>query len=185
MGSGTQAPSARASRLHAARRQHGAHAQRGAVGIGDDYEADHLRKLVTPSSGAVLVPGHLDQLAATFGELVARIESFIATNAQLVVTLGEGVRARQLYRTLPQPAFIGDVAAAPEVDIRVGNVERDQTHAFLLAMVVPPPTHRTAASTCPVLNQSYQVSASGMAGESTPLRQGVRDDPRAAELPNL
>jgi large subunit ribosomal protein L7/L12 len=50
------------------------------------------------------------------------------------------VRARQLYRTLPQPAFIGDVpAAAPEVDIRVGNVERGQTHAFLLAMVVPPP----------------------------------------------
>jgi Ca-activated chloride channel homolog len=109
-----------------------------AVGIGDDYEADHLRKLVTPSSGAVLVPGHLGELAATFGELVARIESFVATNAQLVVTLGERVRGRQLYRTLPQPAFIGDVSA-PQVDIRVGNVERDQTHAFLLAMVVPPP----------------------------------------------
>jgi Ca-activated chloride channel family protein len=111
-----------------------------AVGIGDDYEADHLRKLVTPSSGAVLAPGHLDQLAATFGELIARVESFIATNAELVVTLGERVRARQLYRTLPQPAFIGDVSAgaAREVDIRVGNVERGQTHAFLLAMVVPP-----------------------------------------------
>ena len=111
-----------------------------AVGIGDDYEADHLRKLVTPSSGAVLAPSHLDQLAATFGELVARVESFVATNAQLVVTLGERVRARHLYRTLPQSAFIGDVSAATplEVDIRVGNVERDQTHAFLLAMVVPP-----------------------------------------------
>jgi Ca-activated chloride channel family protein len=111
-----------------------------AVGIGDDYEADHLRKLVTPSSGAVLAPGHLDQLAATFGELVARVESFVATNAQLVVTLGERVRARQVYRTLPQPAFVGDVSAEREVDIRVGNVERGQTHAFLLAMVAPPHT---------------------------------------------
>jgi ribosomal protein L7/L12/uncharacterized protein YegL len=111
-----------------------------AVGIGDDYEADHLRKLVTPSSGAVLAPGHLDQLAATFGGVVARVESFIATNAQLVVTFGERVRARQLYRTLPQPAFIGDVpaAAAREVELCVGNVERGQTHAFLLAMLVSP-----------------------------------------------
>jgi ribosomal protein L7/L12/uncharacterized protein YegL len=110
-----------------------------AVGIGDDYEADHLRKLVTPS-GAVLAPGHLDQLAATFGQLVARIESFIATNARLVVTLGERVRARQLYRTLPQPAFIDDASAtaAREVEICVGNVERGQTHAFLLAVIASP-----------------------------------------------
>ncbi|HEX8107800.1 MAG TPA: ribosomal protein L7/L12 [Kofleriaceae bacterium] len=111
-----------------------------AVGIGDDYEADHLRKLVTPSSGAVLAPGRLDQLAATFGELAARIERFVATSAQLAVTLGEGVRARQVYRALPQPAFIGDASAgtAREVELRVGNVERGQTHAFLLAIVVPP-----------------------------------------------
>jgi Ca-activated chloride channel family protein len=134
-----------------------------AVGIGDDYEADHLRKLVTPSSGAVLAPGHLDQLAATFGELVARIESFIATSAQLVVTLGEGVRARQLYRTLPQPAWIGDVSAAPEIDIRVGNVERGQTHAFLLAMVVPP--HGDPALEVARATLTFDVPALGLRGQ--------------------
>ena len=31
-----------------------------------------------------------------------------------------------------------------------------------VANVVPPPTQSTAASTWPVLNHSYQVSASGM-----------------------
>jgi Ca-activated chloride channel family protein len=136
-----------------------------AVGIGDDYEADHLRKLVTPSSGAVLAPGHLDQLAKTFGDLVARVESFIATNAELVVTLGERVRARHVYRTLPQPAFIGDVsgAAAREVDIRVGNVERGQTHAFLLAIVVPPrvdPALEVARATL-----TFDVPALGLRGQ--------------------
>src|SRR4030095_1582700 len=44
------------------------------------------------------------------------------------------------YRTQPQPGFVGDVSApaAREVDIRVGNVKRGQTHAFLLAMIVTP-----------------------------------------------
>jgi Ca-activated chloride channel homolog len=136
-----------------------------AVGIGDDYEADHLRKLVTPSSGAVLAPSHLHQLAATFGELVARVESFIATNAQLTVTLGERVRARHVYRTLPQPAFIGDAsaAAARAVDIRVGNVERGQTHAFLLAMIVSP--HIEPALEVARATLTFDVPALGLRGE--------------------
>jgi Ca-activated chloride channel family protein len=150
-----------------------------AVGIGDDYEADHLRKLVTPSSGAVLAPGHLDQLAATFGELVARVESFIATNAQLVVTLGERVRARQVYRTLPQPAFVGDVSAAErEVEIRVGNVERGQTHTFLLAMVVAPhadPTLEVARATL-----TFDVPALGLRGQYQELALHVA---RGADAP--
>lgn len=136
-----------------------------AVGIGDDYEADHLRKLVTPSSGAVLAPGHLDQLAATFGALVARVESVIATHAELAVTLGERVRARHIYRSLPQPAFLGDGAAAQagEVELRVGNVERGQTHAFVLALIVPPqvePTVEVARATL-----TFDVPALGLRGQ--------------------
>jgi ribosomal protein L7/L12/uncharacterized protein YegL len=141
-----------------------------AVGIGDDYEADHLRKLVAPSSGAVLAPSHVNQLAATFGELVARIENFVATNAQLVVALGDRVRARHLYRTLPQPAFIGDVslarpAATPGVDIRVGNVERDQTHAFLLAMVVSPSPHGDPDLEVARATLTFDVPALGLRGQ--------------------
>jgi Ca-activated chloride channel family protein len=136
-----------------------------AVGIGDDYEADQLRKLVTPSSGVVLAPGRLDQLAATFGDLIARVESFVATNAQLVVTLGDRVRARQLYRTLPQPAFIGDVSAATtrEVELRVGNVERGQTHAFLLSIVVPP--HADPAREVARATLTFDVPALGLRGQ--------------------
>jgi len=150
-----------------------------AVGIGDDYEADHLRKLVTPSSGAVLAPGHLDQLAATFGALVARVESFIATNAQLAVTLGERVRARQLYRTLPQPAFIGDVAAAAarEVELCVGNVERGQTHAFLLAMLVSP--HADPALEVARAVLTYDVPALGLRAQQQELTLRLAAGPGA------
>jgi ribosomal protein L7/L12/uncharacterized protein YegL len=136
-----------------------------AVGIGDDYEADQLRKLVTPSSGAVVAPGQLDRLAATVGELVARVERFVATSAQLVVVPGERVHARQLYRVLPQPAFIGEVspAAAREVDIRVGNVELGQTHAFLLTMVVPAHEDRAGEVARAIL--SFDVPALGLRGQ--------------------
>ena len=148
-----------------------------AVGIGDDYEADHLRKLVTPSSGTVLAPD-LHQLAATFGELVARIESFIATNARLVVALGERVRARHLYRTLPQPAFISDASAADRtVDITVGNVERGQTHAFLLAMIASlhaDPTLEVARATL-----TFDVPALGLRDQHQELALRVALGPDA------
>jgi len=131
-----------------------------AVGIGDDYQADQLRKLVTPSSGAVLAPGHLDQLAATFGELVARVERFVATGAQIAVTPGAGVQARQLYRALPQPAFVGDVSSATPVEIRVGNVELGQTQAFLLTLVVP--AHLDVAHEVARATLTFDVPALGL-----------------------
>jgi ribosomal protein L7/L12/uncharacterized protein YegL len=149
-----------------------------AVGIGDDYEADHLRKLVTPSSGAVLAPGHLHELAAMFGALIARVESFVATNARLAVVLGAAVRARQAYRTLPQPAFIGDVAAvAREVDLRVGNVERGQTHAFLLAMIVSP--HVDPALEVARATLTFDVPALGLRDQHQEIALRVAAGPEA------
>lgn len=156
-----------------------------AVGIGDDYEADQLRKLVTPSSGAVVAPGQLDRLAATVGELVARVERFVATSAQLVVVPGERVRARQLYRVLPQPAFIGEVsAAAREIDIRVGNVELGQTHAFLVTMVVPPHEDRAGEVVRAIL--SFDVPALGLRAQRQEIvlqvARGGDAQPAATEI---
>lgn len=144
-----------------------------AIGIGDDYEADQLRKLVTAASGAVLAPGHLDQLSTTFGELVARVESFVATNARLVVTFGERVRARQVYRTLPQPAFIGDGPAPPvrDVELVVGNVERGQTHAFLIATIASP--HGDAALEVARATLTFDVPALGLRGQREDIALAV------------
>lgn len=138
-----------------------------AVGIGDDYEADQLRKLVTPSSGAVLAPGRLDQLAATFGELIARVERFVATGAEIVVTPGDGVQPRQLYRALPQPGFIGDAPAAGAVDLRVGNVELGQTHAFLMTLVVP--AHADLTREVARATLTFDVPALGLRGQRQEL----------------
>jgi ribosomal protein L7/L12 len=109
---------------------------------------------------------------------VARVERFVATNAQLAVTLGARVRARQLYRTLPQPAFIGDAAAGTgDIELRVGNVERGQSHAFLVSMVVPAgvdPVREVARATL-----TFDVPALGLRAQRQELALHVALGPEA------
>jgi Ca-activated chloride channel family protein len=152
-----------------------------AVGIGDDYQADHLLKLVTPSSGSVFAPDHLEGLATIFGDFVARIESFVATNALLTVTLGEGVRPRRLFKTRPQQAYIGDlsVAAPREIEIRVGHVERGQTIAYLIALLAP----ATATPTLDIARATltFDVPALGLHAQTRQLALGVTCGKEARE----
>jgi ribosomal protein L7/L12/uncharacterized protein YegL len=143
-----------------------------AVGIGDDYEADHLRKLATPSSGAVLAPAHLDQLAASFAGLVERIESFIATNARLAIALGDGVRGRRVYKTLPQQAFVDNVASSARgIELRVGSIEREQTHAYLITLLAPP----SAGTTLEVARATltFDVPALGLRAQQQDIALSV------------
>ncbi len=110
-----------------------------AVGIGDDYEADALLKLVTPSNGAVFGESDLQKIKSTFEVLIGRIESFIATNAFLVLTLGDRVRAGKAYKTSPEQAFIGKLIpdAKSQVKLHVGNIEQGQSYGFLVTLTAP------------------------------------------------
>jgi ribosomal protein L7/L12 len=104
-----------------------------AVGIGAEYEADALLKLVTPSNGAVFGETDLERVKATFEVLIGRIESFVATNASLELTLGEKVRAGTAYKTSPEQAVIGKL----DRRLHVGNIERGQRYGFLVALTAP------------------------------------------------
>lgn len=110
-----------------------------AIGIGDDYEADALLKLVTPSNGAMFGESDLQKIKATFEVLIGRIERFVATNALLVLTLGERVRAGSAYKTSPEQAVIGALApdAKGQVTLHVGNVEQGQAYGFLATLGAP------------------------------------------------
>lgn len=110
-----------------------------AIGIGDDYEADALLKLVTPSNGAMFGESDLQKIRATFEVLIGRIERFVATNALLVLALGERVRAGRAYKTAPEQAVIGKLApdAKGQVTLHVGNVEQGQSYGFLVTLGAP------------------------------------------------
>jgi ribosomal protein L7/L12 len=49
------------------------------------------------------------------------------------------VRARRVYKTLPQQAFVENAASSARgIELRVGSIEREQTHAYLITLLAPP-----------------------------------------------
>ncbi len=110
-----------------------------AVGIGAEYEADHLLKLVTPSNGAVFGDADLDQIKTTLASLVGRIERFVATRARLDVRWAEGVRPGPVYKSSPEQAFLGTLTpdAARQIQLQVGSIELEKSYAFLLCATAP------------------------------------------------
>ncbi len=110
-----------------------------AVGIGEEYDADSLQKLVTPSNGASFGESDLDQIKSTFEMLIGRIEAIVATKASLTVSLGERVRAVAAYRVSPAQAVLGKLEPeAKSVKLSLGNMEREVPYGYLVSLVVPP-----------------------------------------------
>jgi Ca-activated chloride channel family protein len=111
-----------------------------AVGIGEDYDADSLQKLVTPSNGAMFGESDLDRIKATFEMLIGRIEAIVATNAALSVTLAEQVRAGKAYKVSPDQAVLGALAPEAKATVRLslGNMEREVPYAYLVALTAAP-----------------------------------------------
>ncbi len=110
-----------------------------AVGVGADYHAERLLRIVTPSNGAVFGETALDKIESTFEALIGRIERFVATNASLVVTVAKGVRVGEAFKTSPERAFVGALPAdaTGKVALQVGNIEHGQTYAFILSLTAP------------------------------------------------
>ena len=110
-----------------------------AVGIGADYEADHLLKLVTPSNGTVFGESDAEMIKMTFSNLIGRIENFCATNVRLDVTFPADVQAGLAYKTSPEQAFVGNMApdADRNVQFNVGNLENNKIYSFLLLVTAP------------------------------------------------
>jgi ribosomal protein L7/L12 len=137
-----------------------------AVGIGADYHAERLLRMVTPSNGAVFGETALEKVESTFESLIGRIERFVATNASLVVTVAEGVALGEAFKTSPERAFVGALStdAARKAALHVGNVEHGPTYAFALSMTAP----ASAPGAVEILRATltYDVPALRLRGQS-------------------
>jgi cytochrome c oxidase assembly protein Cox11 len=157
-----------------------------AVGIGAEYVADHLLKLVTPSNGTVFGESEVERIKATFTTLVSRIETFVATNARLTVSFNADVQAGLAYKASPEQAFLGNLALDDDRNavFNVGNIERDKAYAFMFLAVAPQQSAGTI-ELCQV-KLCYDVPTLGLIGETTEvtLEVGYSADRKATEILN-
>ena len=157
-----------------------------AVGVGDQYEADHLLKLVTPSNGTVFGESEAEKIKTTFSDLIGRIENFVATNTVLEVIFADEAQAGLAYKTSPEQAFIGNMEPDAERRVRlsVGNVEQDKAYSFLLLAIMPQqdPGQTKVLRAC----LTYDIPALGVVGQTEELVASVEytEDRKAAEQIN-
>ncbi len=157
-----------------------------AVGVGDQYEADHLLKLVTPSNGTVFGESEAEKIKTTFSDLIGRIENFVATNTVLEVLFADEAQAGLAYKTSPEQAFIGNMEPDAERRVRlsVGNVEQDKAYSFLLLAIMPQqdPGQTRVLRAC----LTYDIPALGVVGQTEELVASVEytEDRKAAEQIN-
>ncbi len=157
-----------------------------AVGIGADYEADHLLKLVTPSNGALFGDSDVDAIKMTFSSLIGRIENFVATNVGLEIEFPADVPAGLAYKTSPEQAFIGNMVPDNDraVQFNVGNIEKNKAYSFLFLAIVP----QRGAGEFEVCKATltYNVPSLNLVGEKIELGINVQytNDSKQAEEVN-
>jgi Ca-activated chloride channel family protein len=110
-----------------------------AVGIGADYKADQLLKMVTPSNGTVFDATEVSKITETFTRLIGRIENFVASNVSLSIRFYDFVQAGLSYKASPEQAFIGNMQPDDQrvASLRVGSLEKDKIYSFMFLATVP------------------------------------------------
>lgn len=138
-----------------------------AVGVGSQYMADQLLKMVTPSNGALFGSAEVDKIKYTFEKLIGRIENFVATNAELTITFHEDAQAGLGYKASPEQAFLGNLAPNAEraVSLNVGNIERDKAYSFLFLATVPQGEKNEELTVCKVL-LTFDIPSANIKGET-------------------
>ncbi len=140
-----------------------------AVGIGDQYKADHLLKLVTPSNGTLFGESEVEKIKSTFSTLISRIETFVATNARIEICFDEEVQAGLAFKTSPEQAFIGNMQPDGDrlVRFNVGNIERDKEYSFLF-LATAPQREEGELEICRA-KLTYDIPALGLVGETAEI----------------
>src|SRR6202030_3709355 len=101
-----------------------------AVGVGGEFDADRLLKLVRPSNGSVFGHGDVNKLVSTFSAILSRVDNYVATQARMRITFAPGAQVGAAYRLSPDRALLGTMSADAQrsVTVSIGNIERDKNY---------------------------------------------------------
>jgi Ca-activated chloride channel family protein len=142
-----------------------------ALGLGEEWNEELLDDIAKASDGiSDFIPeGKPDVILGTFERQVQAAQATVVQNAEMILRLVPGVMPRAVWRVTPLIAKLGHRALSDrDVQITLGDMDREQGQSVLVEMLIPPRrpgTYRIAQA-----EVSYDVAATGLVGEK------VKDD---------
>lgn len=142
-----------------------------ALGLGEEWNEELLDDIAKASDGiSDFIPeGKPDVILGTFERQVQTAQATVVQNAEMILRLVPGVMPRAVWRVTPLIAKLGHRALSDrDVQITLGDMDREQGQSVLVEMLIPPRrpgTYRIAQA-----EVSYDVAATGLVGEK------VKDD---------
>ncbi len=137
-----------------------------ALGLGEDWNEDLLDCIAQASGGTsdFIPEDRPDIILNTFERHVLAAQATVVQNAEMLLRLVPGVMPRAVWRVTPLIAKLGHRALSDrDVQVTLGNMDREQGQSVLIEMLVPPRqpgTYRIAQA-----EVSYDVATTGLVGE--------------------
>ncbi len=158
-----------------------------ALGLGEEWNEQLLDDIAEASGGTsdFIPEGRPDVILNTFERQVRMAQATVVQNAQMILRLVPGVMPRAVWRVTPLIAKLGHRALSDrDVQVTLGDMDREQGQSVLVEMLVPPRrpgTYRIAQA-----EVSYDVVATGLVGEKvkTDVILGFTADPAQAMQTN-
>jgi len=137
-----------------------------ALGLGEEWNEQLLDDIADTSGGSsdFIPAGQPDVILRTFERQVRAAQATVVQNANLILRLVGGMMPRVVWRVTPMIAKLGHRALSDrDVQVTLGDMERDQGQSVLVEMLVPP--CQPGAYRIAQAEVSYDVPATGSTGE--------------------
>jgi Ca-activated chloride channel family protein len=137
-----------------------------ALGLGEEWNEQLLDDIADTAGGTsdFIPEGQPDVILRTFERQVQAAQATVVQNTDMILRLVGGVMPRAVWRVQPLIAKLGHRAISDrDVQVTLGDMERDQGQSVLVEMLVPPRqpgSYRIAQA-----EVSYDVPATGSMDE--------------------
>ncbi|MFQ6101534.1 MAG: VWA domain-containing protein [Anaerolineae bacterium] len=137
-----------------------------ALGLGEEWNEELLDDIAQASEGTsdFIPEGQANIIVRAFEQHVRAAQATVVQNAEMILRLIPGTMPRAVWRVQPLIAKLSHRALSDrDVQVTLGDMDRDQGQTVLVEMLVPPRqpgTYRIAQA-----EVSYDVAATGLTGE--------------------
>jgi Ca-activated chloride channel family protein len=158
-----------------------------ALGLGEEWNEQLLDDIAEASGGSsdFIPAGEAEVILSTFEKHVRTAQATVVQNAEMVLRLVGGVMPRAVWRVTPMIVKLSHRALSDrDVQVTLGDMDRDQGQSVLVEMLVPPRqpgSYRIAQA-----EVNYDLAATGAVGEKAKadVILSFTDDPAQAMQAN-